>query len=114
MRKRIRRILAVRERFNCLLIALWLWFRSRGRFLIGIRRSESLRGTIPHFVVVIESPERVTLIDYVPNHRKEHPADLRRGSALLFRGHFRVREYRMVSERHHSTLKKFRKTMQDA
>lgn len=84
------------SRLNCWLVAMRLWLSSRGYSVIGIQRSVSLGGMIPHFLVIRECGPWLTVIDYVPRQRKT--SFFGRGDfALLFNGQYRVRRYRLVA-----------------
>ena len=80
-------------RLNCVLVALWLWWRDRFRSGLGVRRSTGLKGLIPHFFHIRELRDTIVLIDYIPRRRKTNFAD-EGDSFLVFRGLFRVRIYR--------------------
>ena len=83
-------------RLNCWLVAMWLWLFSHGRCVIGVRRSVSLGGLVPHFLVIRGRGAWLTVIDYVPTNRKT--SFFGRGDfALLFNGQYRMRRYRLVS-----------------
>lgn len=84
------------RRSNCLLFALGLWWRSRGRAILGCRRSEGLGGAVPHFLHIEERGNLLVVSDYYPKRRKRRitdPGD----SALLFNGRARTRTYRLES-----------------
>lgn len=84
------------SRLNCWLVAMCIWLSSRGYSVIGIRRSVSLGGMIPHFLVIRERGLWLTVIDYIPRYRKESLFG-RGNSALLFNGMYRIRRYRIVA-----------------
>jgi len=85
------------NKLNCLIVAMRLWFSSRGRSIFGVRRSESLGGLIPHALVIRERGVWLTVIDYVPRKRKA--SFFGRGDFVLwFRGRYRVRRYRLVGK----------------
>ena len=85
------------KRLNCLIVALRFWFSSRGRSIFGVRRSEGLGGLVPHALVIRQRGAWLTVVDYVPRRRKA--SFFGRGDfALLFRGRYRVRRYRLVAE----------------
>lgn len=81
-------------RLNCILVALWLWWRNRFRSGLGVRRSVGLRGLIPHFFHVQEDGDVLVVIDYIPRRRKARFTD-DGDSFVVFRGLFRVRIYRL-------------------
>lgn len=86
-----------RNRLNCWLVAMRLWFGSRGRSIFGVRRSEGLGGLVPHALVIRERGALLTVIDYVPRKRKR--SFIGRGDfVLLFNGKYRVRRYRLVGK----------------
>lgn len=85
------------KRLNCLIVALRFWFASRGRSIFGVRRSEGLGGMVPHALVIRERGAWLTVVDYVPRKRKA--SFFGHGDfALLFRGRYRVRRYRLVEK----------------
>lgn len=86
----------MRPRLNCLLVALWLWVGSRGRAWLWLRRSESLRGLIPHLGIVRERGRELVVIDYIPRIRKSRLAGPG-ASIALFDGLYRVRRYKLTS-----------------
>ena len=91
-------------RLNCLLVASHLWWRSHLRSGIGVKRSEGLRGLIPHFFYVRERKSKeLVLIDYIPRQRKHGLLD-RGDSVLVFDGLYRVRIYRLVATATADTL----------
>ena len=81
-------------RLNCVLVALWLWWRDDFRSGLGVRRSVGLRGLIPHFFHVRELRDIIVVVDYIPRRRKANFGD-EGDSFLVFRGLFRVRIYRL-------------------
>lgn len=81
-------------RLNCILVALWLWWRNRFRSGLGVRRSVGPRGLIPHFFHVQEDGDVLVVIDYIPRRRKARFTD-DGDSFVVFRGLFRVRTYRL-------------------
>jgi len=84
-------------RLNCVLVAMWLWWRSGLKSGAGVSRSEGLRGLVPHFFHLAWRGKRdLVVVDYIPRKRKHgviEPGD----SVLIFRGLFRVRIYRLES-----------------
>lgn len=97
---------AARRLTNCLLVALTLWFATRGRGWIGLRRSLGLAGLIPHFV---HGRERrgghiLIVVEAIPERRKG--AAWQRGdSFLLFPAMFRATRYRRVAQGTGDTLR---------
>lgn len=93
-------------KLNCLIVALKLWIKSKGRWILGTRRSESFKGMIPHFVVIREKEQGCSLIDYIPQERKTKVLD--DGDSLcLFDGVYRIREYSLTKETLTPSLKEF-------
>lgn len=81
-------------RLNCVLVALWLWWRSRMRTGVGVKRSEGLRGLVPHmFHLQWRGDTRLIVVDYIPCRRK-HAFTERGDSFVIFDGMYRVRIYR--------------------
>lgn len=69
-----------------------------------MKRSEGLRGLIPHFFYVRERKSKeLVLIDYIPRQRKHGLLD-RGDSVLVFDGLYRVRIYRLVATATADTL----------
>jgi len=81
-------------RLNCALVALLLWYRARFRSGVGVKRSESLGGLIPHFFHLRERRGRLVIVDYIPMRRKARALGAG-DSVLIFHGLFRVRIYRL-------------------
>lgn len=86
----------MRPRLNCLLVAAWLWIRSRGRSAIWMRRSEGKRGRIPHLGIFRERGRELIVVDYIPRRRKSSLADAGQ-SPLVFDGLYRVRRYTLTA-----------------
>ncbi|MDD4242686.1 MAG: hypothetical protein PHG08_00095 [Bacilli bacterium] len=86
------------NRTNCLIVAINIWLKSRGRFLIGFRRSVTLNGLIPHFMVVKEIGNDCFVIDYVPKTPKRFTFDFNGDFPLLFNGEYRLRRYKLIEE----------------
>lgn len=83
-------------KLNCLIVALMLWYRTRFRSSIAVRRSEGLKGVIPHFYQVKElrGKRTIVLVDYIP--RRSKATFLSQGDKfVVFNGQFRVRIYRL-------------------
>lgn len=93
-------------KLNCLIVAAYLWWQGGMRSAIGVRRSEGLRGAVPHFFHVKERRGRteVVLVDYIPRRRK-HSFLGRGDSVLAFDGVYRVRIYRLVATATADTLR---------
>lgn len=91
-------------RLNCVLVALWLWWRSRMRTGVGVKRSEGLRGLVPHmFHLQWRGDTRLVVVDYIPRRRKH--AFIERGdSFVIFDGMYRVRIYRQEAVETSDTL----------
>ena len=88
----------VRRLSNCLIFAAVLWFRSRGRTWIAVRRSEGLKGLVPHFLHLEEHGDTLIVRDYFPRRRKLRFGD-QGDFALLFDGEERRRVYRLETSR---------------
>ena len=81
-------------RLNCVLVALWLWWRSCLRSGVGIKRSEGLRGMVPHmFHLKWRGHRQLIVVDYIPRRRKHGLSD-QGDSFIAFDGMYRVRIYR--------------------
>lgn len=91
---------------NCLLVALTLWFATRGRGWIGVRRSLGLAGLIPHFVHGREkqSGRILVIVEAIPPKRKDVPWS-HGDSFLLFPALYRARRYRLVATGTGDTLR---------
>ena len=82
-------------RANCLLVALWLWIRSRGHGWVSVRRSHGLHGLIPHFAYAAQARGWLLTAEFCP--RKSKSGFFSRGdSPLAFRGHLVIRTYVLV------------------
>lgn len=90
--------LKIFNRTNCLIAAIHIWLKSQGRFLIGFRRSTTLNGCIPHFMVVKETENSCFIIDYVPKNPKRFTFDINGDFPLLFNGDYRLRRYKLIEE----------------
>lgn len=62
-------------------------------------------------MVIVEGEQGCSLVDYVPINRKENILDLEQGSALLFKGQYRVRRYALTEEIKTTSLEDFKKEM---
>ena len=86
---------------NCLIAAIWIWISSRGRIWIGLTRSHSFRGVIPHFGVGQPLSWRFArAIELVPPKRELWT---RRNKLILFDGKYRVWHFRVVAVRRFET-----------
>ena len=89
---------------NCVLVALWLWWRSRMRTGVGVKRSEGLRGLVPHmFHLQWRGDTRLIVVDYIPRRRK-HAFTERGDSFVIFDGMYRARIYRQEAVATSDTL----------
>lgn len=97
---------AARRLTNCLLVAVTLWWATRGRGWIGFRRSLGLAGMIPHFVHGREKRggQILIIIEAIPPRRKSAPWQ-RGDSFLLFPAIYRARRYRLVATGTGDTLR---------
>ena len=101
-----------RKWLNCIVVALVLWFRNHGRTGLGVRRSVSLSGMVPHAFHLKEFSIRVSpthrknhliVVDYIPRRRKTvftDPGD----SFVVFKGLYRARIYVEVAASCSDTL----------
>jgi hypothetical protein len=89
-------------RANCLLVALWLWFRGRGHGWIAMRRSDGLRGLIPHFAYAARARGWMLTVEFSPGKSKSWIFS-RGDSPLLFRGNFVIRTYVLVNRAEHGS-----------
>ena len=84
-------------RLNCVLVAAWLWWRSRFKSGVSVKRSEGMRGMVPHmFHLRWRKDSRLVVVDYIPRHRKHQIKD-DGDSFVVFNGLYRVRIYRQES-----------------
>lgn len=92
----------MRPPLNCWLVALWLWFASRGRALIWMRRSQHFSGLIPHSGTAHHGGwRRMYLVEYIPLQAERRGW---RSFGVLFRGRYRVWEFRAVRVRSFTTM----------
>ena len=57
----------MKRRLNCWIVAMHLWWLSRGKGYSIVTRSHSFHGKIPHFLYgVITGRGRVRVIEYIP------------------------------------------------
>lgn len=85
-----------RRLLNCWIVAMWFWCRSRGAYPVAIRRSHAFL-LVPHFIATLPGRWRHFLaVEYIPPRRRRWTLD---DFVLLFRGRYRVTEYRAVSVR---------------
>ena len=83
-----------RRLLNCWLVAMWFWCRSLCRYPVAIRRSHTFL-FVPHFVATLPGKWRhFYAVEYIPPRRRRWTLD---DFFLLFRGRYRVTEYRAVS-----------------
>jgi hypothetical protein len=82
---------------NCLVFALGKWIKSRCRGWIMVRRSQGLKGLIPHFAYAEERDGALVVTDFIPKHRKSRFLD-HGDFALFFRGIVRTMTFEMVSK----------------
>ena len=83
----------IRHLSNCLLVAISLWFSTRGRAWIANRRSLYFRGLIPHFSVFIGRGNTIYQIEYIP---PVNEGDVGRNYYALFDGYFQVKLWKNV------------------
>lgn len=79
---------------NCLIVAVALWVEGGCRQWLGVRRSRTCRGLIPHFGTAQQrSGRNVRVIEYIPPRRAALD------SGLLFQGEYRVWHLRVTDVR---------------
>lgn len=90
-------------RLNCILVALWLWLARTGDF-IAVRRSRWFYGLIPHAANVRFNGRYGWCMEYIP--RREHQGEPKPDddSVVMFKGHYRVRIYRLVADQRAETF----------
>lgn len=87
---------------NCLIVALWLWFRSRGRAYLWVRRSLHFAGLVPHAGTAhVAKDGTLMVVEYVP---PKNDLWTRKNMLVLFDGTYRVWEMRPVSVRRFKTM----------
>ena len=80
-----------RRLLNCWLVAMWFWGRSWFAHPVAIRRSHAF-ALVPHFIATMPSRWRhFFAVEYIPPRRRRWTLD---DFVLLFRGRYRVTEYR--------------------
>jgi len=85
-----------RARLNCWLVAMWFWGASWCAYPIAIRRSHAFP-LVPHFIATLPGRwRRFYAVEYIPPRRRRWTLD---DFVLLFRGRYRMTEYRAVSVR---------------
>lgn len=95
----------LRLKLNCLLIAVYIWFRGRLRGGLGVKRSVGLKGLVPHFFHIKEHGDKeLVVVDYIPRTRKTRFTELSGDSFVLFEGLYRVRVYKQVGTGTSDTL----------
>jgi hypothetical protein len=92
----------VKKLSNCWIEAMRLWLRFWARYPIAVRRSHKLP-LLPHFSVALPSRWRhFQLVEYEPPRNKRWtPSDC----VAVFRGRYRVTEFRVVRVRWFDTMK---------
>lgn len=79
---------------NCWFVAMWFWLKFKAKHPVGIRRSRYF-WFIPHFITTIPGTyRRFYAVEYIPPKHKRWTKD---DFVLLFRGRYRLTEYRVVS-----------------
>ena len=85
-----------RRLLNCWLVAMWFFGKSWFAYPVAIRRSHALL-IVPHFIATLPGKWRhFFAVEYIPPRRRRWTLD---DFVLLFRGRYRVTEYRAVSVR---------------
>lgn len=83
-----------RRLLNCWLVAMFFWGRSWCAYPVAIRRSHAFV-LVPHFIATLPGRWRhFHAVEYIPPRRRRWTLD---DFVLLFRGRYRVTEYRAVS-----------------
>lgn len=96
----------MRPLLNCWIVAIWLWAASHGRALLWMRRSLHFRGLIPHSGVAQHGGwRRLLLTEYIPYKARLWTRD---NLVLLFRGRYRVWEFRAVRCHSFKTMREVR------
>lgn len=87
---------------NCLIVAAWVWTRSRCRAVLWTRRSTSFRGLIPHFGTAHRTGWReIVTLEYVP---VKCELGSWRNLLVFFRGRYKVTRYRVEEIERFETL----------
>ena len=86
---------------NCLVVALWLWLRSRGRAFLWVRRSLHFKGLVPHAGTAHVMGDQVVVVDYVP---PKGVLWTRHNMVVFFDGTYRVRELTVSAEHSFKTM----------
>ncbi len=93
--------MASRALLNCWIVAMWFWGRSWAAYPVAIRRSHAI-WFIPHFIATLPGSWRhFFAVEFVPPRRSRWTT---RDFVLLFRGHYRVTEYRVVTVQRFDTV----------
>ena len=83
-----------RDLLNCWLVAMWFWGHALAACPVAVRRSHVF-ALVPHFVATLPGRWRHFLaVEFIPPRRRRWTRD---DFVLLFRGRYRVTEYRAVS-----------------
>lgn len=89
-----------RDFLNCWLVAMWFWGHAWAEYPVAVRRSH-VWWFIPHFIATLPGQWRhFYAVDFIPPKRKRWTLQ---DFVLLFRGTYRVIEFRAVSVQHFST-----------
>lgn len=101
----------IRRLTNCLVVAINLWWMTRGKSWFANRRSLHFRGAIPHYSVFIERGDRLIRIEYVPPVEE---GDTGRNFLVAFDGYFQVTIWRgHFVGRDKNFFRAFRKAMRE-
>jgi hypothetical protein len=81
-----------RKPLNCLIVALWIWLSAWCKPYFWTRRSTSFHGLILHFGIAEKTQwKTLRVIEYIPYKSRLWTRD---NMLLLFRGRYRVWEFR--------------------
>lgn len=83
-----------RDLLNCWVVAMWVWAWQFSKYPVAVRRSHVF-WFVPHFIATLPGPWRHFLsVEFVPVKGERWT---RRDFVLLFRGRYRVIEFRAQS-----------------
>jgi hypothetical protein len=83
---------------NCIIFALWLWFKGHCKGMLCVKRSIGKRGRIPHFLHITEHGPWITMLEYEPKQRKENISDSG-DFPLVFNGRIIAKTFVLVDEK---------------
>ncbi len=83
-----------RDLLNCWIVAMWFWGHAWAEFPVAVRRSH-VWWCVPHFIATLPGRWRhFFAVEFVP---PRHQRWTRSDFVLMFRGRYRVTEYRATS-----------------